>query len=118
MIANIRKLAEFAPDEFGRAQMAETQVEVKECQRRCPVDSGDMQSEIHAEGPFREGRRIITKIATGEKSADYALIQHEDLDLFHKVGEAKFIERPLMESAPHMAARIAARIDLTRYKDK
>lgn len=75
-----------------------------------------MQSEIHAEGPTFEGKNITTMITTGPKSIDYALIQHEDLELLHTHGEAKFISGPLMESTPHMAARVAARIDMSNYK--
>lgn len=110
--AQLRKVIENAPDEFGRALMVVAKQEAKECARRAPKDSGTMRDEIHAEGPIRNGRQIKAIVTTGPDSADYALIQHEDLDLFHKYGEAKFIERPLTESAPHMADRVAAEIKL------
>lgn len=110
----LAKLIEQAPDEFGRALMIETKIEAKECARRAPKDSGDLRADIHAEGPERVGRRIKSYVRTSEATAEYALIQHEDLELHHTNGEAKFIERPLTESAPYMPERIAAHIDLSK----
>jgi hypothetical protein len=116
-IASLKKLAEFSPDEFARALFEEAKVEVKEMQRIAPKESGDMAGEITADDPVRRGRQISVTIHTGPKSIDYALIQHEDLDLDHpNGGEAKFIEKPLKESAPYLPTRLAKRIDLNRYK--
>jgi len=114
MLKKIQKINAYSPSEFGRALAKETDIEVLECKRQSPVESHDMQREIHREGPFIEGRRIWCEIQTGEKSIDYALKQHEDLDLFHSVGNAKFIEGPIKESAPSMGKRVAARIDLNK----
>lgn len=116
VLSNLRKLHDYSPKEIGRSLMEETQVEVKECQRRSPVLSGTMRDEIHAEGPKMDGKEITAIITTGQKSIDYALQQHEDTELIHAVGEAKFIEGPIMESAPHMAARVAHRLDFSGYK--
>ena len=116
MRSNVKQIAQRFPELVGKAQMAETEIEVKECQKECPVESGTMRDEIHAEGPEYSGKTIRTSISTGPKSAEYALIQHEDLELFHKQGGPKFIERPLRESAPHMMDRIAARIDLDKAR--
>jgi len=112
----VRRMINNSPDEFGRALMIETKVEAKECAKRAPKDSGDLREDIHAEGPERVGNRIKSYVRTSEKTAHYALIQHEDLELYHDDGEAKFIERPLTESAPYMAERIAAHINLDRVK--
>ena len=114
MLSKIQKNNAYSPEAFGSALAKETDIEVKECQKESPVDSGDMRGEIHREGPFREGRRIWCEIQTGPKSIDYALQQHEDLDLFHPVGKAKFIEDPIKASAPHMGSRVAARIDFKK----
>lgn len=114
--AQLLKLIEQAPDEFGRALMIEAKVEAKECAKRAPKLSGDLRADIHAEGPERVGRRIKAYVRTTEATAHYALIQHEDLELVHTNGEAKFIERPMRESAPYMAERIAAHIDLNKVK--
>lgn len=111
---DIKKLQLFSPDEFGRALYQEAQIEVKEIKIRTPVDTGALRASITLEGPTRQGRRIFVAVVAGGPSVPYAFSVHEDLEAFHKYGEAKFIERPLAESAPHMSARIAARIDLNK----
>jgi hypothetical protein len=50
----------------------------------------------------------------GGGTVDYALIVHEDLEAFHRVGQAKYIESVLNESKRSMPARIAKRIDLKK----
>lgn len=111
-LAQLKKLQVFSPNEFARALSQEAQIEVKACKQVTPVKTGALRASIHLEGPEREGRTIRAWIVAGGPTVDYALIVHEDLDAFHGNGEAKYIERPLRESAPYMAARIAKRIDL------
>jgi hypothetical protein len=114
MLAKLRKLRDLSPYEFGRAMRQETEVEATNCKRETPVETGALRGSIHAEGPFLDGRKITTAVVAGGPAAPYALIVHEDLEAYHKNGEAKFIERPLQESAPHMAERVAKRIDLNK----
>lgn len=111
---NLRRLAIESPDEFGRALYQETEVEATESKRRTPVDTGVLRASIHVEGPERSGRNISTRIVAGGPAAPYALQVHEDLEAFHPVGQAKFIESTLNESRPHMANRVARRIDLNK----
>jgi len=92
----------------------EAQIEVKEIKQRTPVDTGALRASITLEGPVRNGRRIYVTVVAGGPSVPYAFVVHEDLEAFHKYGEAKYIERPLRESAPYLADRIAARIDLNK----
>jgi len=110
-------LAAFAkrfPDIVGAALMAETEVETTEVIKRTPIDKGPLRSTVKAEGPFREGRRIYSQIsAGGGPAADYAIIQHEDLELWHDEGEAKFVESVILESRAYIAARVARRIQFS-----
>jgi hypothetical protein len=46
----------------------------------------------------------------GGPSAPYAVIVHENLNVRHQVGQAKFLERPLNEAARGLAERIAAEV--------
>lgn len=108
------KAALEAPIEFGRAIYQETQVEATEAKKRTPVDTGTLKATVHAEGPTFEARRIYTEVVAGGPAASYAIYVHEDLDAYHPVGQAKFIESTINESAPFMAGRIARRIDLNR----
>jgi len=99
------------PDHVANALRIETEIEATECKRRTPVDTGALRASIHVEGPEREGRRIWTSIVAGGVAASYALIVHEDMEAFHKVGQAKYIESVILESRPYMAQRVAARVD-------
>lgn len=110
------------PMEAGAALRQETEIEATECKKRCPVWNSDrevppnvvpgtLRASIHAEGPEIERGSIKCWIVAGGAAEDYALTVHEDLEAFHKVGEAKFIEGPLNESAPTLLGRVAARID-------
>lgn len=114
MQAKIRAAARKFPLEAGRALYVETEIEATECKRRTPVDTGALVNSEHVEGPEISAGQVSTKIVAGGPAAPYALIVHEDLDALHKVGQAKFIESTLNESAPSLAARVARRIDLNR----
>lgn len=123
MIRKLRNLSKF-PEIVIKALSDETdEVEVPECKARSPVYTGKIGSgypvpgvlrdSIHQEGPFQDGRRIYTEIVAGGRASAYAIVQHERLDFFHKVGQAKYIESVVMESRPYMAARVAKRIDFS-----
>lgn len=113
-VADLRKIAKNSKKVFGAAQMAETEIEAKECRSQTPVDEGTLRGTVHAEGPVWEGDTCVTEIVAGGPAADYAIYVHEDLDAYHAVGNAKFIERPLLEAMPFMAKRIANRIDVKK----
>lgn len=114
MRAKLSRLAQRFPDEVMRALYQETEVEVKEVKQRTPVDTGTLRNTVHQVGPSRNGSKIYSLIAAGGPSAPYAIYVHEDLDVFHKVGQAKFIESVIMEARPYLAARVAKRIELNR----
>ena len=57
---------------------------VKEAQRRCPVDTGYLK----AHWMIRASRGVWFIIFT----ADYAIYVHENLNVYHPIGEAKFLE--------------------------
>ncbi len=43
-------------------------------------------------------------------SAPYALAVHERLNVYHPIGQAKFLEQPIRTEAPAMAAIIRSRL--------
>ena len=113
-LSDLTKLEAFTPSAFQTALYQEAQIEATECKKRTPVKTGNLRASIHVEGPYRDGRKVWCFIVAGGIAETYALIVHEDLEAFHETGEAKFIERPLKESAPYLAARIAKRIELNK----
>ena len=44
---------------------------------------------------------------TNTQDVGYAVVQHENLDFAHTVGEAKYLEKPLMMAIPDLAKWIA-----------
>jgi hypothetical protein len=116
MTMKIQKLAKEQPERMARAEYQEAQIEATEMKRRTPVDTtpraphpGNLRNSIHVEEPEIRGSRVSTIIATGAQ-APYAIYVHENPDAFHPVGEWKFMESVLNESAPYMNARLAARL--------
>lgn len=107
----LERLASLAPDAIGRAMRQEIEIEATEAKLRTPVDTGTLRGTVHAFGPERRWRTIQVGIAAGGPAAPYALYVHEDLEAFHKVGQAKYIESVLNEAAPHLPARILRRVE-------
>lgn len=78
-----------------------------------PVDLGTLRSTGHVEKVQRVGKTLSVRLVYGGPSAPYALIVHEDLIARHAPPTgAKYLERPLVDAAPGMPARLAARMKL------
>lgn len=113
MRGKIQHRVENQAKEFGKAmrKVMDTEVEL-EMKPRTPVLTGDLKSTVRAQGPFYSGNLITVQAVAGGlaesgRMVDYAVPVHENLDAHHPNGEAKFIERPLMESAPFFLQRTA-----------
>lgn len=120
MKAKFRRFARNLPNEVMRALYIEMQIELKEVIKRTPVDDGPLRASIHLRGPFQLKKsdsgwgKVWVTIAAGGPAAPYAVYVHEDPDAIHPVGQWKYLESVLLESRPHMAARVARRIELKR----
>lgn len=114
ILKRLNKLADTLPDLVGAAMRAEAEIEMTEAKKRTPVDTGALRASGRVEGPRRFGRDLTVYLRFGGASVDYAWRVHEDLEMFHRVGQAKFLESVLLESAPYMALRIAYRVKLMK----
>lgn len=112
--AALNAIADSMPEEVERALYQETQIERGESMKRTPVKSGVLKGSHEVHDPVRSGQNISVEITVGGPAIDYAVPVHEDLEAFHHVGQAKFLESTIMESAPFMAQRVAARINLNK----
>jgi hypothetical protein len=101
------------PDVIVKALTVEGNIELTEMRRRTPVEFGPLRASLTMTVE-RRGTQVTVEFGAGGPSAPYAIHVHERTELFHRIGEAKFIERPLKESAPHFNERIARRINLSR----
>lgn len=107
-------LARRIPNEVAVALFQEAQIEATESRRRTPVEFGTLRGSHEVKKPDIWGRDISVTIAVGGPAIDYAIPVHENLEAYHRVGQAKFLESTIMESSKFMAKRIAKRIDLNR----
>lgn len=131
MTKKLKDIANKFPDRVAAALYMEANIEMTEAKRRTPVDvnygtptaprkpphPGQLRASGTVHPPERKGRNISTTLSFGGGAVDYAVYVHEILDNFHPVGQAKFLESTLNESAPHMASRIAARVHLDKAKE-
>jgi hypothetical protein len=72
-----------------------------------PVDLGPLRASGQTAGPEHTRKLIIVAIAFGSPTVDYAVVQHEEPDFQHTVGEYKYLEIPLMQAAGSLAANLA-----------
>lgn len=96
-----------------QAMHDEAKIEMTESQRRVPVLTGDLKASGKVSEPKQEGRNVFVALSYGgpdSPAQDYAVVVHEDLEAFHPVGQAKYLESVLNESKPYMLGRIARRV--------
>jgi hypothetical protein len=60
-----------------------------------PYDTGRLHNSIDVSRGVRQTLLIKARARNPKTGYNYAVPQHERLDFHHKIGEAKFIERPL-----------------------
>jgi hypothetical protein len=111
-VASRQRRADVIPKEFGAALRAEMEEIAAEAKSQTPVDTGRLRSTLRAEGPFQDGNKISAAVVAGGDDAPFAVVVYEDLDAEHAVGNAKFLERPLMENASEVLPGVAGRVKL------
>lgn len=83
-----------------------------------PVDTNALRSSGYVQPPEQEGSHISVSFGyggpaakinpkTGQSTDAYALFVHENLEAFHKVGSAKYLEMPFDQARTGMGKRIA-----------
>ncbi len=77
-----------------------------------PVDEGIMRNSGVVGNPERRGKEFRIELGYGGAAEAYVVRQHEDLTLSHSVGEAKFLERPLLAYGSRAAQELAAELKL------
>jgi hypothetical protein len=105
-----RKLVSLAtetPRQLGRALWKEGQELEAESVGLVPVDTGRLRASHYCAPPEQTADGISVEVGYG---TDYGLAVHERIDVYHPVGEAKFLEIPLKMRAAGMAQRVADRV--------
>jgi len=74
----------------------------------CPVDTGVLRASGIVLPAVLSAVGVTVEMGYGGNASSYALEVHEDLDAHHPVGQAKFLEVPVLAAASGMVGRIAA----------
>ena len=125
VIGNIKELDHTIPLVAAAALYQEALVEQKESMKRTPVDTGALRDSHQTSSPRWKGQNLEVTIKVGGPAAGYAVIVHEDMEADHTkrgrksgdvgvVGQAKFLESTILESAPFLLGRIAKRMKLNQ----
>lgn len=96
---------------------AEGQGILTQSRELCPVDTGALRASGYVSVPVRQGQYLVMEIGyggvaaqvnpkTGQSTDGYALIVHENLEAFHPVGQAKYLEVPFNAARPGMSNRL------------
>lgn len=112
VVNRLVRLMQAVPLAVGRALTQEAEIEAAEAKKRTPVDTGALRSSGHVTPVDYTGQKASVAIVFGGVSVDYAEKVHEDLEAFHRVGQAKFLESVIVESEPYMLDRIARRLKI------
>ena len=96
MAAKISAIGKKYPDRI-LGQLNKTAEKIMTISKRLvPVDFGILRTSGLVEKPEKKGSKFRVVMGYGGAASDYALTQHESIGLFHTVGQAKYLEAPLL----------------------
>ena len=111
-VKTLLDLSKKLPFEVAKALYAEGEFEKTESMKRTPVKYGILKGTHEVEKPVIKRKEISVRIVVGGPAAPYAVPVHENMEAFHPIGQAKFLESVINESRPFMAERVAQRLNL------
>ena len=100
-------LAEEFGEAVGNAVRAESEIIMTEAKRRTPVLTGALRESGNVTGPDGDGDVVL---GFGGPATPYAVYVHENLEAYHRVGRAKFLESAVMDALPNLADRVGRRV--------
>lgn len=103
-----QKLGRLVKDPAARALRSVGEVWMTEAKRRTPVDTGVLRSTGHVQGPTFVANDWQVKLVFGGPSAQYAATVHENLNMRHTIGQAKYLESVTAERGPNLSREVAA----------
>lgn len=116
VMAKIQAAMATMKTQASAALYQEAEVEMTEAKARTPVDTGTLRDSGHVQAPVEDADSVSVTMGFGGAAAGYAIIVHEDVEGVVPrpggVGQSKFLESVLRESAPYLVERIASRIKL------
>lgn len=96
MAAKIAAIGKKYPDRI-LGQLNKTAEKIMTISKRlAPVDFGILKTSGLVEKPEKKGAKFRVVMGYGGAASAYAIVQHENLNFQHTVGQAKFLEEPLL----------------------
>ena len=108
--AALKRAGDRAPLAMAAALVIEAEGAMRESRELVPVDNSILKGSGVVLPPEITARGVTVDFGYGGEASDYAVIQHERTDFRHTVGQAKFLEQPVLERASGMGTRMAATV--------
>lgn len=109
---NLRAIAKKFPKKAKGALVKRSEIIMTDSKENyCPVEHGDLKNSGHV---IVDPDKIKTTLAYGGAAEDYAVPQHENLTYKHKVGENKYLEKPLFKAMETFETDMAADCQVTK----
>ena len=93
--------------ELSAAVYQHAQAVMGASQLLCPVESGYLRATAFVNPPEVANGHVTVTLGYG---AYYAIFVHEILSARHPVGQAKFLEQPMLAMGPEYRARVIAAV--------
>ena len=118
VMRNLARLAEGDPAIAGAVLFEEaTDIMGDSVADYAPRKEGILAGTGHVQPPKVSKRGASVTMGYGSLAVRYAKVQHESLHFRHRVGQAKYLERPLLASKRGMNRRMAARVHRLRKRN-
>jgi hypothetical protein len=117
LVREIQHMEQALPAQLARALHNEANQTMAEAKLITPVGQysvgskkvgGTLRDSGFVDEPQISGTTIEVPLGFGGAAEAYALVQHEHTEYHHDVGEAKFLEKPMLQHASGLAERLAA----------
>lgn len=106
IIERMKQIVRQHPSELAAALYTESELVMTQSKEQIPVDTGAAKNSAHVDAPKIGANEVTiefgyggtaTKVnpKSGKPTTTYLIKIHEDMDVRHKVGKAKFLEDPV-----------------------
>lgn len=110
VLKNLTRISSDVKNKLGAALYGIGQKVRLDSMKRTPVDTGALKSSHTVSAPTPTNDGVKVTIGVGGPAADYAVYVHEDLSKRHPNGEAKFLERAVLNEAATFEQDIATQL--------
>ena len=103
----LKRRGNAAPKWLARGLFKEGERIMGASKRIVPVDKGPLRASGHVQLPEIKGKKVTVTLGYGGAAAPYAVFVHEKPARHDPPTQWKYLEKPLNEAIPGMAARLA-----------